>query len=168
MAQESRGKRFLNLFCYTGVASVQAAVAGADSTTSVDLSGTYLEWCATNLSLNGFAGAQHRLVQADALRWLEAEKNRYDVIFCDPPTFSNSARADDFDIQREHVRLLRACVDRLTTDGVLYFSNNFRRFKLDAEGVGEFARCEEISAQTIPPDFERNARIHRCWRLMRL
>ena len=168
MAQESRGKRFLNLFCYTGVASVQAAVAGADSTTSVDLSGTYLEWCATNLSLNGFAGAQHRLVQADALRWLEAEKNRYDVIFCDPPTFSNSARADDFDIQREHVRLLRACVDRLTTDGVLYFSNNFRRFKLDAEGVGEFAQCEEISAQTIPPDFERNARIHRCWRLMRL
>ena len=168
MAQESRGKRFLNLFCYTGVASVQAAVAGADSTTSVDLSGTYLEWCATNLSLNGFAGAQHRLVQADALRWLEAEKNRYDVIFCDPPTFSNSARAEDFDIQREHVRLLRACVDRLTTDGVLYFSNNFRRFKLDAEGVGEFAQCEEISAQTIPPDFERNARIHRCWRLMRL
>ena len=168
MAQESRGKRFLNLFCYTGVASVQAAVAGADSTTSVDLSGTYLEWCAANLSLNGFAGAQHRLVQADALRWLEAEKNRYDVIFCDPPTFSNSARADDFDIQREHVRLLRACVDRLTTEGVLYFSNNFRRFKLDAEGVGEFAQCEEISAQTIPPDFERNARIHRCWRLMRL
>ena len=168
MAQESRGKRFLNLFCYTGVASVQAAVAGADSTTSVDLSGTYLEWCATNLSLNGFAGAQHRLVQADALRWLEAEKNRYDVIFCDPPTFSNSARAEDFDIQREHVRLLRACVDRLTTEGVLYFSNNFRRFKLDAEGVAEFAQCEEITAQTIPPDFERNPRIHRCWRLMRL
>lgn len=167
MAMEARGKRFLNLFCYTGVASVQAAVAGADSTTSVDLSGTYLEWCAANLSLNGFAGAQHRLVQADALRWLEAEKNRYDVIFCDPPTFSNSARADDFDIQREHVRLLRACVDRLTTEGVLYFSNNFRRFKLDAEAVAEFAQCEDITAQTIPPDFERNARIHRCWRLIR-
>ncbi|HET6782204.1 MAG TPA: bifunctional 23S rRNA (guanine(2069)-N(7))-methyltransferase RlmK/23S rRNA (guanine(2445)-N(2))-methyltransferase RlmL [Pseudoxanthomonas sp.] len=168
MAMEARGKRFLNLFCYTGVASVQAAVAGADSTTSVDLSGTYLEWCAANLSLNGFAGAQHRLVQADALRWLEAEKNRYDVIFCDPPTFSNSARADDFDIQREHVRLLRACVDRLTTEGVLYFSNNFRRFKLDAEAVAEFATCEDITPQTIPPDFERNPRIHRCWRLTRL
>ena len=167
MATESRGKRFLNLFCYTGVASVQAAVAGADSTTSVDLSGTYLEWCAANLALNGFAGAQHRLVQADALRWLEAEKNRYDVIFCDPPTFSNSARADDFDVQREHVRLLRACVDRLTTEGVLYFSNNFRRFKLDVEAVAGFASCEDITAQTIPPDFERNPRIHRCWRLMR-
>ncbi|MCY7313653.1 MAG: bifunctional 23S rRNA (guanine(2069)-N(7))-methyltransferase RlmK/23S rRNA (guanine(2445)-N(2))-methyltransferase RlmL [Pseudoxanthomonas sp.] len=167
MAQESRGKRFLNLFCYTGVASVQAAVAGADSTTSVDLSGTYLEWCASNLSLNGFAGAQHRLVQADALRWLEAEKNRYDVIFCDPPTFSNSARAEDFDIQREHVRLLRACVDRLTSEGVLYFSNNFRRFKLDVEAVAEFANCEDITAQTIPPDFQRKPRIHRGWRLPR-
>ena len=168
MGQEARGKRFLNLFCYTGVASVQAAVAGADSTTSVDLSGTYLEWCAGNLALNGFAGAQHRLVQADALRWMEAERNRYDVVFCDPPTFSNSSRADDFDIQREHVRLLQACVDRLTTEGVLYFSNNFRRFKLDAEAIAGFARCEEITAQTIPPDFERNARIHRCWRLARL
>ena len=167
MAQESRGKRFLNLFSYTGVASVQAAVAGADSTVSVDLSGTYLEWCAANLALNGLGGAQHRLVQADAVAWLEAEKNRYDVIFCDPPTFSNSARAEDFDVQKEHVRLLRAAVARLMPEGVLYFSNNFRRFKLDEDAVADFAECEDISAQTIPPDFERNPRIHRCWRLMR-
>ena len=167
MAQESRGKRFLNLFSYTGVASVQAAVAGADSTVSVDLSGTYLEWCAANLALNGLGGAQHRLVQADAVAWLEAEKNRYDVIFCDPPTFSNSARAEDFDVQKEHVRLLRAAVARLMPEGVLYFSNNFRRFKLDEDAVADFAECEDISAQTIPPDFERNPRIHRCWRLKR-
>ncbi|MCC4592207.1 bifunctional 23S rRNA (guanine(2069)-N(7))-methyltransferase RlmK/23S rRNA (guanine(2445)-N(2))-methyltransferase RlmL, partial [Xanthomonas campestris pv. cannae] len=167
MAQQARGKRFLNLFCYTGVASVQAAVAGADSTTSVDLSGTYLQWCADNLAFNGKGGAQHRLVQADALSWLEAEKNRYDVIFCDPPTFSNSARAEDFDIQREHVRLLRAAVARLMPEGVLYFSNNFRRFKLDENALAEFAVCEEISAQTLDPDFERNPRIHRAWRLQR-
>ncbi|WP_267119853.1 bifunctional 23S rRNA (guanine(2069)-N(7))-methyltransferase RlmK/23S rRNA (guanine(2445)-N(2))-methyltransferase RlmL, partial [Xanthomonas sacchari] len=167
MAQQARGKRFLNLFCYTGVASVQAAVAGADSTTSVDLSGTYLQWCADNLAFNGKGGAQHRLVQADALSWLEAEKNRYDVIFCDPPTFSNSARAEDFDIQREHVRLLRAAVARLMPEGVLYFSNNFRRFKLDENALAEFAVCEEISAQTIDVDFERNPRIHRAWRLQR-
>ncbi|MCW0377284.1 Ribosomal RNA large subunit methyltransferase K/L [Xanthomonas sacchari] len=167
MAQQARGKRFLNLFCYTGVASVQAAVAGADSTTSVDLSGTYLQWCADNLAFNGKGGAQHRLVQADALSWLEAEKNRYDVIFCDPPTFSNSARAEDFDIQREHVRLLRAAVARLMPEGVLYFSNNFRRFKLDESALAEFAVCEEISAQTIDVDFERNPRIHRAWRLQR-
>ncbi|WP_454831634.1 bifunctional 23S rRNA (guanine(2069)-N(7))-methyltransferase RlmK/23S rRNA (guanine(2445)-N(2))-methyltransferase RlmL [Pseudoxanthomonas wuyuanensis] len=167
MAQESRGKRFLNLFSYTGVASVQAGVADADATVSVDLSATYLEWCAANLALNGLGGAQHRLVQADALTWLEAEKNRYDVIFCDPPTFSNSARADDFDVQKEHVRLLHAAMARLMPEGVLYFSNNFRRFKLDEAAVAEFAHCEDISAQTIPPDFERNPRIHRCWRLTR-
>ncbi len=165
MAKEASGRRFLNLFCYTGVASVQAAVAGAAATTSVDLSSTYLQWCADNLALNGLGGAAHRLVQADALAWLEAEQGRYEVIFCDPPTFSNSAKADDFDVQREHVRLLRAAVARLTPDGVLYFSNNFRRFRLDAEAVAQFAECEEISAQTIPPDFERNARIHRAWRL---
>lgn len=165
MAKEAKGRRFLNLFCYTGVASVQAAVAGAASTTSVDLSGTYLQWCADNLALNGMAGASHQLVQADALAWLEAERGRYDVIFCDPPTFSNSARADDFDVQREHVRLLRAAAARLAQGGALYFSNNFRRFRLDADAVAQFADCEEISASTIPPDFERNARIHRAWRL---
>lgn len=167
MAQEARGKRFLNLFSYTGVASVQAAVAGAAATTSVDLSATYLEWCAENLRANGFAGGKHQLVQADAVRWLEAEEGEYDLIFCDPPTFSNSARADDFDVQKEHVRLLRAAVSRLAPGGVLYFSNNFRRFRLDENAVAEFARCEDISPQTIPPDFERNARIHRCWRLTR-
>ncbi|RXR05265.1 bifunctional 23S rRNA (guanine(2069)-N(7))-methyltransferase RlmK/23S rRNA (guanine(2445)-N(2))-methyltransferase RlmL [Pseudoxanthomonas composti] len=168
MADEARGKRFLNLFCYTGVASVQAAVAGAASTTSVDLSGTYLQWCAENLALNGHGGQQHQLVQADAVAWLEAERHRFDVIFCDPPTFSNSARAEDFDVQREQLRLLRAATARLATGGVLYFSNNFRRFKLDEAGVAEFARCQEISAATIPQDFERNARIHRAWRLTRL
>jgi len=165
MATEARGRRFLNLFCYTGVASVQAAVAGAASTTSVDLSATYLQWCADNLALNGLGGAAHSLVQADALAWLEAERGRYDVIFCDPPTFSNSARADDFDVQREHVRLLRAACSRLAQGGALYFSNNFRRFRLDADAIAQFAECEEISASTIPPDFGRNARIHRAWRL---
>lgn len=165
MAAQSRGRRFLNLFCYTGVASVQAAVAGASATTSVDLSGTYLEWCARNLALNGHAGARHQLVQADALAWLEAERGQYDVIFCDPPTFSNSARAEDFDVQREHVRLLRAAMARLAMGGVLYFSNNFRRFKLEDNAIAEFARCEEITPRTIDPDFERNGRIHRAWRL---
>ena len=165
MAKEARGRRFLNLFCYTGVASVQAAVAGAASTTSVDLSATYLQWCADNLALNGLGGASHQLVQGDALAWLEAERGKYDVIFCDPPTFSNSARANDFDVQREHVRLLRTACARLAQGGALYFSNNFRRFRLDAEAVAQFADCEEISASTIPPDFERNGRIHRAWRL---
>lgn len=165
MAQEVRGKHFLNLFSYTGVATVQAAVAGAASTTSVDLSATYLQWCSDNLRANGLTGSAHELVHADAVRWLEAEDAEYDIIFCDPPTFSNSARAEDFDIQKEHVRLLRAAVSRLAPGGVLYFSNNFRRFRLDEEAIGQFARCQDISARTIPPDFERNARIHRAWQL---
>lgn len=168
MAGQVRGKRFLNLFCYTGVASVQAAVAGASSTTSVDLSATYLQWCYDNLALNGQGGHQHLLVQADAVAWLEADEGEYEVIFCDPPTFSNSARAEDFDVQREHVRLLRAAVARLAAGGVLYFSNNFRRFKLDDAAIAAFARCREITPQTIGVDFERNARIHRAWELHRL
>ena len=168
IADEARGRRFLNLFGYTGAATVHAAVGGAAQTTTVDLSATYLQWCADNLRENGIGGNDHRLVQADAVAWLEADRGRYDLIFCDPPTFSNSARADDFDIQREHVRLLRAAVARLADNGTLYFSNNFRRFRLDQEAVAEFADCREISAETIPPDFARDARIHRCWQLQPL
>ncbi|MCR6495806.1 bifunctional 23S rRNA (guanine(2069)-N(7))-methyltransferase RlmK/23S rRNA (guanine(2445)-N(2))-methyltransferase RlmL [Thermomonas sp. S9] len=167
MAQEARGKRFLNLFCYTGAATVQAAVQGALLTTSVDLSATYLEWLADNLRGNGIGGTRHRIAQADALKWLQADTGEYDVIFCDPPTFSNSKRADDFDVQRDHVRLLRAAVARLAPGGVLYFSNNFRRFRLDEAALAGFAQVEDISAATIPPDFARNPRIHRAWRLQR-
>ncbi len=167
LAQEAEDTRFLNLFGYTGAATVHAAIGRARATTTVDLSGTYLEWCAANLQENGVAGSRHQLVQADALQWLRADRGQYDLVFCDPPTFSNSKRAGDFDIQRAHVDLLRAAVDRLAPGGVLYFSNNFRRFRLDADAIAQFAACEDISASTIPPDFARNPRIHRTWRLTR-
>ncbi|QDH69686.1 bifunctional 23S rRNA (guanine(2069)-N(7))-methyltransferase RlmK/23S rRNA (guanine(2445)-N(2))-methyltransferase RlmL [Marilutibacter alkalisoli] len=165
--EDADDTRFLNLFGYTGAATVQAAIGGARSTTTVDLSATYLQWCADNLAANGIGGRMHRLVQADVMEWLQAETGQYDLIFCDPPTFSNSKRADDFDIQARHVELLSLAVARLASGGVLYFSNNFRRFRLDDEAVAAFADCEEISADTIPPDFARNPRIHRCWRLRR-
>jgi 23S rRNA (guanine2445-N2)-methyltransferase / 23S rRNA (guanine2069-N7)-methyltransferase len=167
LAAEAEDTRFLNLFGYTGAASVHAGVGRARQTTTVDLSATYLEWCALNLRENGLGGTRHRLVQADALAWLEADRGEYDLVFCDPPTFSNSKRAEDFDVQGEHVRLLRAAVARLARDGVLYFSNNYRRFRLDAQAIAAFAQCEDISADTIPVDFARNPRIHRCWRLRR-
>jgi 23S rRNA (guanine2445-N2)-methyltransferase / 23S rRNA (guanine2069-N7)-methyltransferase len=167
LAAEAEDTRFLNLFGYTGAATVHAAIGRARQTTTVDLSATYLQWCSDNLRENDLGGTRHRLVQADALAWLEGDIGEYDLIFCDPPTFSNSKRAEDFDVQGEHVRLLRAAVARLSRDGVLYFSNNFRRFRLDEAAVAGFADCEEISAATIPPDFERDARIHRCWRLRR-
>ncbi|WP_206861147.1 bifunctional 23S rRNA (guanine(2069)-N(7))-methyltransferase RlmK/23S rRNA (guanine(2445)-N(2))-methyltransferase RlmL [Lysobacter changpingensis] len=167
IAEEAHDTRFLNLFGYTGAATVHAAVGGARLTTTVDLSATYLEWCADNLRENDIGGTRHRLVQADALTWLEADTHQYDLIFCDPPTFSNSKRAQDFDVQGQHVRLLRAAVERLADGGVLYFSNNFRRFRLDEASVETFAKVEDVSARTIPPDFERDARIHRCWRITR-
>ncbi len=167
IAAEAPGRRLLNLFCYTGVATVRAALGGAARTTSVDLSATYLEWLADNLRENGIGGTRHRIAQADALAWLRADREEYDLVFCDPPTFSNSARADDFDVQREHVELLRLAVARLAPGGVLYFSNNFRRFRLDAAAVAEFAAVEEITPSTIARDFARNPRIHRAWRLIR-
>ena len=99
------------------------------------------------------------------MRWLDEDEGQYDLVFCDPPTFSNSKRAEDFDVQAAHVPLLRAVMARLAPGGVLYFSNNFRRFRLDEAAVAAFAECVEITPRTIPPDFERDARIHRCWRL---
>ncbi|MGA1372835.1 MAG: bifunctional 23S rRNA (guanine(2069)-N(7))-methyltransferase RlmK/23S rRNA (guanine(2445)-N(2))-methyltransferase RlmL [Pseudomonadales bacterium] len=167
IAAESAGKRFLNLFCYTGAATLHAARGGARRTVSVDLSATYLDWAARNLGRSGLAGSRHELVQDDVMRWIERHGDRYDLIFCDPPTFSNSKRADDFDVQRDHPALLRAAVARLAPGGLLLFSNNFRRFRLEEEAISAFATVREISADTLDPDFERNPRIHRTWELRR-
>ncbi len=163
----AKGQRFLNLFAYTATASAYAAAGGARDTTSVDLSATYLDWASRNLSLNGFTGAKHRLMQADALTFLQQDKERYGLIFVDPPTFSNSKRAEDFDVQRDHVKLLAACAERLTADGVIVFSNNFRKFKLDHEALNDLFMVEDWSTPSIPFDFTRRADIHGCW-LLRL
>lgn len=167
IGREAQGRRFLNLFCYTGAATVHAAVGGAASTTSVDLSATYLEWARRNLQLNAVSAAAYRLVHGDVMRWLAVDRGEYDLIFCDPPTFSNSKRADDFDVQRDQVRLLQAAVARLAPGGLLLFSNNFRRFRLEEAAVAAFADVEDISRSTLDPDFQRNPRIHRCWELRR-
>ncbi|SDT88735.1 bifunctional 23S rRNA (guanine(2069)-N(7))-methyltransferase RlmK/23S rRNA (guanine(2445)-N(2))-methyltransferase RlmL [Geopseudomonas guangdongensis] len=164
LQQEAAGKRFLNLFCYTATATVHAAKGGARSTTSVDLSKTYLDWARRNLALNGFSD-KHRLEQGDVMEWLEADRGEYELIFIDPPTFSNSKRMEGvFDVQRDHVHLLDLAMARLAKGGVLYFSNNFRKFQLDPALEQRYA-VEEISAQTLDPDFARNPKIHRAWRL---
>ena len=162
--KEAAGKRFLNLYCYTATASVHAAKGGARSTTSVDLSKTYLDWARRNFSLNGFSD-KNRLEQGDVMAWLEASRDEFDMIFIDPPTFSNSKRMEGiFDVQRDHVQLLDLAMARLAPGGVLYFSNNFRKFELDEHLETRYA-VEEISAKTIDPDFARNGKIHRAWKI---
>ena len=162
----ARDADFLNLFCYTGSATVYAAAGGARSTVSVDLSNTYLDWAHENLLLNGFGGAEHELFRADCLDWLENQSvwgPRFDLIFVDPPTFSNSKRMEGvLDVQRDHVGMIRRSLKLLRSGGRLVFSTNFTRFKLDTEALAEFA-IEDITARTIPKDFERHARIHSCF-----
>lgn len=164
IGREARGKRFLNLFAYTGAATVHAAAGGAASTTTVDLSPTYLDWVSRNLAQNGIVGRAHALIQADVMSWLAADRGRYDLIFIDPPTFSNSKRADDFDVQRDHPRLLELAMARLAPGGLVLFSNNLRRFRLDP-AVAEACAVRDITRATIPPDFERDARIHHAFEL---
>lgn len=160
------GARFLNLFAYTGSASVYAAAGGAKSTLSIDLSATYLEWAEANLALNGFQGPQHRFLKADCLAWLDSADEtaeRYDLIFLDPPTFSTSKRMQGtLDVQRDHVALIRACLKRLARGGRLIFTTNQRKFRLDQEALSDL-RAQDISRSTLPKDFERNPRIHVGW-----
>ncbi|MGI1669779.1 MAG: bifunctional 23S rRNA (guanine(2069)-N(7))-methyltransferase RlmK/23S rRNA (guanine(2445)-N(2))-methyltransferase RlmL [Neptuniibacter sp.] len=164
--QEAAGKDMLNLFCYTGTASVHAAVGGAKSTTSVDMSATYLNWAKRNMDLNGLDNPQHVQVQSDCLKWLRVQRQpAYDLIFMDPPTFSNSKRMQGvLDVQRDHVDLIEGAMRLLREEGVLYFSNNYRRFKIDHESLSDFV-IEEITSKTLDPDFKRNSRIHCCYRI---
>ncbi|MBV5308409.1 bifunctional 23S rRNA (guanine(2069)-N(7))-methyltransferase RlmK/23S rRNA (guanine(2445)-N(2))-methyltransferase RlmL [Chromatium okenii] len=159
------GKRFLNLFGYTGTATVYAARGGASASTTVDLSNTYLDWAQNNLLLNDIDLDAHELVQADCLRWLDshAGRRRYDLIFLDPPSFSTSKRMfGTLDIQRDHVTLIRSVLRLLEPNGVLIFSNNLRRFRIDLDALAEL-EVEDISAASLPRDFARNPRIHHCW-----
>ena len=165
VGEMAKGKDFLNLFAYTGSATVHAALGGAKSTTTVDMSNTYLNWAEQNLILNDIEGKQHKLIQADCLQWLEKCDRQFDLIFVDPPTFSNSKRMEDsWDVQRDHIKLMRNLKRILRPNGTIVFSNNKRGFKMDFEALDELGlSAVEISAKTLPLDFERNKQIHNCW-----
>lgn len=161
---EARGRRFLNLFAYTGAFTVYAAAGGAHSTDTVDLSKTYLDRARENVALNGLDGNNHLFCRADAFGFLRGSSDlRWDLVVVDPPTFSNSKRTEGtFDVQRDHVRLLRAVLRVMNRGGIVYFSTNRGGFTLQESAVGS-ARIEEITGQTVPRDFKRDP--HRCWRM---
>ncbi|HFP9201272.1 TPA: bifunctional 23S rRNA (guanine(2069)-N(7))-methyltransferase RlmK/23S rRNA (guanine(2445)-N(2))-methyltransferase RlmL [Raoultella ornithinolytica] len=165
LGQMSKGKDFLNLFSYTGSASVHAGLGGARSTTTVDMSRTYLEWAERNLRLNGLTGRAHRLMQADVLGWLRESDEQFDLIFIDPPTFSNSKRMEDaFDVQRDHLRLMTDLKRLLRKGGTIMFSNNKRGFRMDHDGLAQLGlKAQEITQKTLSQDFARNRQIHNCW-----
>jgi 23S rRNA (guanine2445-N2)-methyltransferase / 23S rRNA (guanine2069-N7)-methyltransferase len=192
IGEMAKGKRFLNLFAYTGSASVYAAGGGAISTTTIDMSNTYSDWAKRNFAINHLAGPEHNFIQADCLTWLSAQAasasapefqpspyrggapiprtkqtTKYDLIFVDPPTFSRSKRMEDnFEVQGDHVKLLLLVGQLLAPGGTIVFSNNYTRFKLDAFGLKGF-QIEDITRPTIPKDFERSPKIHQCFLLTR-
>lgn len=159
-----QGKDVLNLFAYTGSVSVHAALGKARSVTTVDMSNTYLQWAKQNFALNGLKGA-YQFIQDDCMSWLRSHKGRYDVIFIDPPSFSNSKRMNNtWDVQRDHLAMLKDALQCLNPGGSIMFSNNLRSFKLDENGLLELGlKASNISGQTVPEDFARNRKIHQCW-----
>lgn len=163
----ARGKRFLNLFAYTGSATVAAAAGDARSTATVDLSHSYLEWAQRNMAENGFEHNKHRFFRNDCQLWVQRERGQYDLIFLDPPTFSNSKSFDGtFEVQRDHVAMITGVCRLLAPNGLLIFSNNYRRFKIDEAGINQQGLVvKDITADTIPMDFARNKRIHQCYEI---
>jgi 23S rRNA (cytosine1962-C5)-methyltransferase len=167
---EAKDKRVLNLFAYTGAFTVHAIAGGASRTTTVDLSNTYVDWAIRNLTLNDMAvGEQHAMIRADCLQWLEKstqDRTRYDLIICDPPTFSNSkSMTKTFRIDHDHPWLIKHCTELLSPGGVLYFSTNFRGFKLNTDELPPL-QVTDISSTSVPEDF-RNRKIHQCWRMVK-
>ncbi len=162
---QSEKKTFLNLFCYTGTVSVYAAAGGAGRTVSVDMSNTYLDWAKDNFKLNGMNIRDHDFIKADCLKWLEGEHSKFDIIFLDPPSFSNSkSMAKHFDIQADHKQLLDLAMNRLAQDGLLIFSTNRRGFKLDDSILNRY-QVTDLQQSTISPDFRTHRPPHHCWEL---
>lgn len=163
IAELAKGRSFLNLFCYTATASLHAALAGARFTLSVDMSNTYLQWARNNLALNGLSESRNRLEQADCLEWLKANDQTFDLILLDPPSFSNSKKMTEvLDVQRDHPELIQNAMRVLAPGGTLIFSTNLRSFQMNRAALPEY-QLEDISAQTIDRDFQRNPKIHQCW-----
>ena len=168
IGEHAGGKQFLNLFAYTGAATVHAALGGATTSTTVDMSKTYLDWAKNNFELNHLNLDKHQLIRANCMEWLDTaveEQKKYELIFIDPPTFSNSKRMDNvFDIQRDHVELINKAAKLLSKKGTMIFSTNFRKFTLNEASLTHLA-VQNISQKTISKDFERNPKIHYCWSL---
>ncbi len=163
IAEHARDKNMLNLFAYTGSASVYAAAGGAASTTTVDMSNTYLAWAERNMANNGFVGSHHRFIHQDCIKWLANNQEKFDLIFLDPPTFSNSKSMDThWDIQADHPIYIEKLMESLTQDGLLIFLNNLRKFKIDEQLSDDFD-IEDVSTKTLDPDFQRNTSIHHCF-----
>ncbi|STZ75890.1 class I SAM-dependent methyltransferase [Bergeriella denitrificans] len=167
VGEQAAGKRFLNLFSYTGSFTVYAATGGAASSETVDLSNTYLDWAKRNFELNGIDTGRHQIVRADVFQYLQnaaAEGKTFDLIVMDPPSFSNSKKMlDILDIQRDQAKLIQGAMALLDSDGLLYFSNNLRSFTLD-EALSETFDIKDVSKHSVPEDF-RNKKIHQCWEI---
>lgn len=168
--EQAQGKRFLNLFAYTGSFTVYAAAGGAVSSETVDMSNTYQDWSKRNFQLNNMDLNAHLLIRDDVFHYLEQavdQNKKFDLIVMDPPTFSNSKKMQDIlDVQRDHVWLIDYAMALLDKKGVLYFSNNLRSFTLDPR-LGEDYLIQSISTQSVPEDF-RNKKIHQCFRIQHI
>ncbi len=160
---EAEGKRVLNLFAYTGSISVAAALGGGKVTT-VDMSKTYLDWARENFKLNQINLDKHQFIQTDAVEYIQALDQVYDIIVLDPPSFSNSKRMEEsFDVQSAHEHLLNKLMNQLDPKGVLYFSTNFRKFQLSPLLAEKYV-IEDKTKASIPQDF-RDAKIHYCYKI---
>ncbi|MGK0410804.1 MAG: 23S rRNA (guanine2445-N2)-methyltransferase / 23S rRNA (guanine2069-N7)-methyltransferase [Shewanella psychromarinicola] len=168
VGDKAKGKNVLNLFAYTGSASVHAAIGGAKSVTTIDMSNTYINWAKENFALNGLSGKQYDFIQADCLQWIkDNSQQKFDLIFIDPPTFSNSKRMEDsWDVQRDHADMLGGLIKLLSPNGELVFSNNKRKFKMDIETLNQ-AGIDVINIDhlCLPLDYKRNPHIHNVWLL---
>lgn len=162
-----KGKHVLNLFAYTGSFSVYAAMGGAFTTTTVDLSSTYLNWAKENFKANQLSLAKHTFVKADVKEWIKQTPSKlYDIVVLDPPTISRSKMMKTkFEVQPDHIELINHTLQHVKPGGILYFSNNFRDFQLEPSQI-EASHIEDISLQSIPQDF-RNKKIHYCWRIIK-
>jgi 23S rRNA (guanine2445-N2)-methyltransferase / 23S rRNA (guanine2069-N7)-methyltransferase len=174
VAKKCRDKSLLNLFAYTGSVSLQAALHGASSVATVDMSNTYLNWAQDNFALNNLSGHKYQFIQADCLQWLKnfdrSKQNPFDVIFIDPPTFSNSKRmGESFDVQRDYIELIADAIKALTANGEIIFTNNKRNFKMDFDAMEKLGvQVKSLSEQTRDKDFQRNKHIHNSWSIKKL
>lgn len=123
----NRPIKVLNLFAYTGAASMACSLAGAE-VTQVDASKGMTEWAKENMKLSGLQDNKIRFIVDDCLKFVEREERRgkkYDVIIMDPPSYGRGPNGEVWKFEYNLYNLINKCLNILSDNPLFFLINSY-------------------------------------------
>ena len=125
--KDKKDVKVLNLFAYTGAASIACLSAGA-SVVHVDSSRGMVDWAKENVVSSNLQDKPIRFIVDDVLKFVEREirrGNKYDIILMDPPSFGRGSNKEVWNIEKDLFNLVQKCSEILSDDPILFLINSY-------------------------------------------